>query len=96
MRYWVYIMTNRRDGTLYVGITNSLSRRIPEHRSGTGSAFAANYGLDKLVYAEAFDNPEAAIAHEKRVKRWRRDWKVALIEKGNPEWDDLSGTIHLD
>jgi putative endonuclease len=96
MPYWVYIMTNRRHGTLYTGITNSLSRRVEEHRSGAGSAFVAAYGLDRLVYAEAFDTPAPAIAHEKRLKRWKRSWKLELIEKSNPEWDDLSTTIHLD
>jgi putative endonuclease len=95
-RYWVYIMTNRRHGTLYVGVTSSLARRVSEHRDGLGSDFCARYGLKTLVYAETMPTAAEAIAHEKRLKRWRRSWKFDLIEKGNPGWDDLSGAIHLD
>jgi putative endonuclease len=94
MPFHVYIMTNRRDGVLYTGITNNLGRRIVEHRDGQGSQFVAAYGLSRLVYAEAYDDPRDAIAAEKRIKRWRRAWKIALIEASNPQWRDLSGDIH--
>jgi len=94
MAFYVYILANRRHGTLYTGITNSLGKRIVEHREGRGSKFAGRYRVFMLVYAEAYDDPRDAIAAEKRIKRWRRAWKIALIEKSNPEWRDLSGDIH--
>ena len=93
MTLYVYILASERNGTLYTGVTNNLSRRIEEHRTGRGSKFAADYGIKKLVYAEAFDDAEAAIAHEKRLKKWRRSWKLALIEKSNPDWADLSSCV---
>ena len=93
---WVYIMASQKHGTLYVGVTNSLARRVSEHREGRGSAFARRYGVTRLVYAEAFDRADEAIEQETRIKGWRRAWKIALIEKGNPDWTDLYSTIHLD
>ncbi|SFJ79541.1 putative endonuclease [Bosea sp. OK403] len=93
---WVYIMASGWNGTLYVGVTNSLSRRIAEHREGRGSEFARKYGATHLVYAERFARADEAIAQEKLMKRWRRARKVALIEAANPDWRDLYGTIHLD
>ena len=90
---WVYIMADRYRGTMYVGVTADLSARIFQHRSGTGSDFCRRYGLDRLVWAEFGDDIEGCIAHEKRVKKWRREWKFALIEAGNPEWRDQSETI---
>lgn len=86
---WVYIMAVRYRGTLYVGVTADLSARVSQHRVGTGSDFCARYGLTRLVWAEQCDSIDVAIAHEKRVKRWRREWKFALVEKANPDWDDL-------
>ncbi len=86
---WVYIMADRYRGTLYVGITADLSARVYQHREGSGSDFCARYGLTRLVWAERCDSIDAAIAHEKRVKRWRREWKFALVEKANSDWDDL-------
>jgi putative endonuclease len=94
MPFYVYIMTSGRRGKLYTGITNSLGKRIFEHREGHGSRSVWENRLFALVYAEAFDDPSDAIAAEKRIKKWRRAWKFALIEKGNPEWQDLSGFIH--
>jgi len=79
---------------LYVGVTNSLGKRIVEHREGRGSQFVFQYKVFPLVYAETFDDPLDAIAAEKRIKRWRRQWKIELIEKGNPEWIDLTPFIH--
>ena len=93
---WLYIMASGWNGTPYVGITNSLSRRIGEHREGKGSEFVRKYGVIHLVYAEKFMSIRDAIEQEKRVKRWRRDRKIALIEAGNPTWRDLYDTIHLD
>lgn len=86
---WVYIMADRYRGAMYVGVTSDLSARIHQHRTGTGSGFCERYGLRRLVWAERGDDIEDCIAHEKRVKRWRRAWKFALIEKANPNWNDL-------
>lgn len=90
---WVYIMADRYRGTMYVGVTADLPQRVSQHRNGSGSDFCARYGLMRLVWAERCDSIAAAIAHEKRVKRWRREWKFALVEKMNPEWDDLFGSL---
>jgi len=87
--YYVYIMTNRSK-TLYTGVTNSLERRVWEHKLGTGSAFAAKYKLDRLVYFERFDDLRRAIAREKRIKGLLRIKKIALIVSMNPTWSDLS------
>ena len=86
---WVYILTNRPNGILYVGVTSDLVRRIYEHRSGFVAGFTKRYGLKRLVYFECFDDIEAAIQREKRLKKWTRAWKIALIEKDNPDWIDL-------
>lgn len=90
---WVYIMTDRYRGTLYVGVTTDLSRRIRQHRESTGSDFCTRYGLNRLVWAERLDTIDDAIAFEKRLKRWRRQWKFDLIEHANPDWDDLSDQL---
>ena len=94
MAYYLYLMASGPRGTLYVGITNDLGRRIVEHREGRGSKFVWEYKVYRLVYAEAFDDPRDAIAAEKRIKKWRRAWKIALIETVNREWNDLSHFIH--
>ncbi|MCW1431823.1 GIY-YIG nuclease family protein [Novosphingobium sp. JCM 18896] len=86
---WVYIMADRYRGTIYVGVTADLPQRIFAHRDGSGSDFCARYGLRRLVWAERGETIEDCIAHEKRLKRWRRSWKFALIERGNPDWNDL-------
>ncbi|WP_343521004.1 GIY-YIG nuclease family protein [Sphingomonas sp.] len=86
---WVYIMANRYRGTMYTGVTAHLATRVHQHRTGTGSDYCAERGLLRLVWAEFTDDITACIAHEKRVKRWRREWKFALIERGNPDWRDL-------
>ncbi|MBH9537224.1 GIY-YIG nuclease family protein [Novosphingopyxis sp. YJ-S2-01] len=87
---WVYIMANRYRGSIYVGVTSDLARRIYQHRTGHGSDHCRDYGLNRLVWAERGDSITDCIAHEKRLKRWQRSWKFALIEKGNPGWRDLS------
>ncbi len=86
---WVYIMADRYRGTMYVGVTADLAARVNQHCEGIGSDFCARYGLIRLVWAERCDAIEVAIAQEKRVKRWRREWKFALVEKANPDWNDL-------
>ena len=91
MPYWVYVLTNKKNGVLYTGVTNDLAKRVAQHRSGAGSLFAAKYKLRLLVYAQEFGDPVSAIEAEKALKKWRRDWKVALIERDNPEWRDLLG-----
>ena len=88
---WVYIMADRYRGTMYVGVTADLAARIHQHRTGTGSDFCKLYALDRLVWAGHMPSITDAIAHEKRVRRWRREWKFALIEEANPEWQVLSG-----
>ncbi len=90
---WVYIMADRYRGTLYVGVTADLSARIHQHRHGDGSDFCARYGLSRLVWAERGGNIASCIEHEKRLKRWRREWKFELIERGNPEWQDMFDTL---
>ncbi|MFI4963862.1 MAG: GIY-YIG nuclease family protein [Caulobacterales bacterium] len=87
--YHVYILASQRNGTLYVGITSDLARRVYEHREGLVAGFTRQYGVKTLVWAEAFSNVRDAIAAEKRIKRWRRSWKLELIERSNPQWLDL-------
>ena len=87
MPLWVYILTNR-SGTLYTGVTNDVTRRLGEHKTGTG--FAARYDTDRLVYVEEHTRPADAIAREKQIKGWRREKKVALINAANPRWHDLA------
>jgi putative endonuclease len=91
--YHVYILASRRYGTLYIGITNDLRRRLEEHRLGKGSEFVKRYSVTRLVHVETFDDPESAIRREKQLKKWNRDWKIRLIEGENLEWDDLSHLI---
>ena len=87
--YFVYILTSGIGGTLYVGVTNNLIRRVQAHRDGSGSQFTKRYNVRRLIYYEVFNSVEAAIAREKQLKRWRRDWKVRLIEEHNRDWRDL-------
>ncbi|PPQ35746.1 excinuclease ABC subunit C [Rhodopila globiformis] len=86
---WVYMMTNKPFGTLYVGVTNDIVRRAWEHRQGTGSCFSARYNLKRLVFVEYHDEILAAIHRETRLKHWPRLWKLNLIEQQNPLWEDL-------
>jgi len=86
---WVYIVTNRPNGTLYVGVTSDLARRAWEHREGMAEGFTKRYGLKRLVYAERHDDIRAAIQREKNLKHWSRTWKVRLILADNPDWNDL-------
>jgi len=88
--YYFYILASKRNGTLYIGITNDLVKRIYEHKSGLIEGFTKKYSIDKLVYFESSEDVNAAILREKRIKKWKRQWKIELIEKSNPEWRDLS------
>jgi len=89
MTYWVYILASRYYGTLYVGVTRDLLRRIEQHRSGELPGFTKRYGVHRLVYCHGFGDVADAIRYEKLLKRWRRDWKIRLIEEENPRWEDL-------
>ena len=91
--YYVYILASRKHGTLYIGVTNDLIRRAYEHKMKVVPGFTKKYGVDKLVYFEIYDDPSTAIAREKQLKRWHRDWKLDLIEDKNPTWVDLSATL---
>lgn len=90
---YVYIMANRYRGTMYVGITNNLPRRVYEHQHGLGSKFVARYKLYKLVYYEPHDEITLAIERETHLKAWKRDWKIELVESINPDWKDLAAEM---
>ena len=89
MTRWVYIMTNKPRGVPYIGVTSNLPARVAQHRAGTGSAFCKKYNLTRLVFAEEHASIVDAIAREKAMKAWKRQWKIELIEGANPEWRDL-------
>ena len=86
--YWVYILANFKRGTLYVGVTNDLVRRVFQHRERETRGFTSRYAVTRLVHYEQYDDPRTAIQREKNLKHWSRDWKIALIEKANPDWRD--------
>ncbi|MDR0546053.1 MAG: GIY-YIG nuclease family protein, partial [Dysgonamonadaceae bacterium] len=86
-------MANYYNNVLYVGITNDLARRVAEHKAKINKGFTSKYNVDKLVYFEQINSIEAAIAREKQIKKWKREWKNDLINKENPSWEDLSGSI---
>ena len=88
--YWVYVLTNRWNGTLYIGVTNDLKRRIWEHKTGVIPGFPKQYGLRRLIYLEEFRDVRRAIDREKQLKGWNRQRKLELLETGNPDWKDLS------
>jgi putative endonuclease len=90
---WVYIMANRPNGTLYVGTTTNLPRRVWEHRNNVAGSFTKQYGLHRLVYAERHEDILIAKQREMNIKHWSRAWKVKLILKENPNWDDLYGSL---
>ena len=92
---WVYIVTNCPNGTLYVGVTSDLARRIWEHREGVVEGFTLRYALKRLVLAERHDDIQGAIQREKNIKHWPRAWKIELIEAANPHWDDLFDQLIL-
>jgi len=88
--YYVYILASRRNGTLYIGVTNNLENRVRLHKQGIGSKFTGKYGVSRLVYFEQFDDIRAAIARETRLKKYKRAWKMNLIQRENLEWIDLA------
>ena len=92
--FFVYILASKRNGTLYVGVTNNLARRMSEHKDKLVPGFTRQYGVDRLVYFEAFDSILEARAREHSMKRWRRAWKIKLIEQFNPAWEDLTGKLN--
>ena len=94
-QYFVYIMAGRRNGTLYTGVTNDLAKRAFEHRNGSIRGFTSRYGVHRLVWYEAYEDINAAIHREKCIKKWRRAWKLDLIEAFNPFWEDLFGRIPI-
>jgi len=87
--YYIYILASKRNGTLYIGITSNLPKRVWEHKNKIMKGFTERYDVTRLVYYECYDDPENAILREKRLKKWKRKWKLELIEKTNPEWNDL-------
>ena len=93
MDFWVYILASRPGGTLYVGVTNDLVRRLMQHRAKAVPGFTRRYGVDRLVYFEEYASILDARAREGAVKRWRRAWKIALIEEINPQWRDLADEL---
>jgi putative endonuclease len=93
MAYFVYFLASDRNGTLYVGVTNDLVRRVHEHKNKIHAAFTKRYGIGRLVWFETYDDPSNAIAREKDIKKWRRAWKLRLIEETNPQWLDLYNQI---
>jgi putative endonuclease len=94
MAYYVYIVASRKDGAIiYTGVTNDIVRRIDEHRTKAVPGFTSKYNITRLVWFEIYDDPVSAITREKELKKWKRDWKVQLIEAKNPEWNDLYESI---
>ena len=91
---YVYILASKRDGTLYIGVTNDLGRRIGEHRSGAVPGFTRTYGVHRLVWYECYGDIRDAIAREKAMKKWRQAWKLARIEEINPDWRDLAEELN--
>jgi len=87
--YYIYIITNKTKSVLYIGVTNNLQRRVYEHKNRVIPGFTSKYKIDKLIYFEHFDNINDAIKREKQLKKWNRSWKEDLINKENPDWEDL-------
>ncbi|KPP94959.1 MAG: GIY-YIG nuclease family protein [Erythrobacter sp.] len=90
---FVYILTNRKGGVLYIGVTDDLARRLAQHRTGTVRGFAKKYNCDRLVWFERHENIHDARIAERRMKAWKREWKIRRIEESNPGWDDLSSAL---
>jgi putative endonuclease len=88
--FWVYIMASAFNGTLYVGVTSDILKRVYEHKTNAVDGFTKDHHVHHLVFLEKHQNAEAAISREKRIKRWKREWKMNLIEQDNPKWEDLA------
>jgi putative endonuclease len=93
VQYYVYMLASQRNGTLYVGVTRDLVGRTYQHRTKAKPGFTSRYGVQRLVWFEAYDDPTNAITREKEIKKWRRAWKLRLIEESNPQWRDLYDDI---
>ena len=93
MSYYVYIIASLRDGAIYIGVTNDIVRRIYEHRTKAVPGFTSKYNITRLVWFEVYDDPVSAITREKELKKWKRSWKVQLIDAQNPQWNDLYESI---
>ncbi|HEY4276476.1 MAG TPA: GIY-YIG nuclease family protein [Rhizomicrobium sp.] len=91
--YYVYILASKRNGTLYIGVTNDLARRLGEHRDGLLPGFTKKYRVSTLVYYETFDDGNAAIHRESQMKKYKREWKLNLIQRNNEEWNDLAHSL---
>jgi len=91
--YFVYILASTKNGTLYIGVTNNLIRRVHEHKNDLADGFTKKYGVHNLVYYEQTEDVDAALHREKQLKKWNRQWKINLIEKSNPAWHDLYDTL---
>ena len=91
--YWVYILASAKHGTLYIGITNDLVRRVYQRKNKIIKGFTSQYNVHLLVWYEGYDDPTSAIEREKELKKWRREWKINLIEQDNPNWNDLYDEI---
>ncbi len=92
-QFYVYILTSKRNGTLYIGVTSNLPRRIQQHKNNQFDGFSKKYKVKQLVYFEQYGTAESAIIREKQIKKWNRAWKLKLIEKNNPQWKDLYDLI---
>ncbi len=88
-QYFIYILASKKNGTIYIGVTNNLAKRVYEHKNNLIKGFTQKYNVHHLVYYEVFDDVYEAITREKRLKKWKRQWKIELIRKFNPEWKDL-------
>ncbi|MGX1309077.1 putative endonuclease [Amorphus suaedae] len=93
MAFYVYLLASRRNGTLYLGMTDDLARRISEHREKLKPGFSQRYGVSHLVWYESHDSREAAFVRERQMKAWKREWKIRLVEEQNPDWIDLYETL---
>jgi putative endonuclease len=93
MNYYVYILASRKDGAIYVGSTSDVVRRIYEHRTKGTKGFTSKHNITRLVWFETYDDPVSAISREKELKKWKRSWKIQLIETENPQWEDLYESI---
>ena len=93
--FFVYILASQRRGTLYVGVTSDLIKRVYEHKSGLVDGFTKHYGVHRLVYYEMAENADVALSRERQIKKWKRVWKLKLIEECNPEWKDLYDGLRI-
>ena len=94
MSFWVYLLASRRNGTLYVGMTDDLARRVWEHRTGAVPGFTQKYSVKMLVWHEQHESRESAFQRERQIKKWKRAWKLQVIEKFNPQWLDLTEQLN--